>query len=293
MRFIPNAVTVKVARQALVLQKHSPTLLFAGGVVGVVATVVLASKATLKVEDILNKHDEKKDLADKMLVRQDSNYTEADHNKDLVVLYTQTSLDLVKLYGPAVVVGGLSIAALTGSHHILTSRNTSLTAAYAVLDKGYSEYRKRVQAALGNEAEAKLRYEHQIGEYVDDKGKLVEQTHVTKGAASIYARFFDEYSKNWTKQADYNRMFIVAQQNYLNDMLHARGHVFLNEAYDALGLDRSPEGAVVGWVLGNGDDYIDFGLFTSDSPAVQDFMTGREYSVLLDFNVDGVVYDKI
>lgn len=293
MRFIPNAVTVKVARQALVLQKHSPTLLFVGGVVGMVGTAVLASKATLKVEDVLDKHSIKAEAADKALAHDNIDYDDNDHMKDMVLLYTQTSVDLLKLYGPAVVVGGLSIAALTGSHHILSSRNAGLTAAYAVLDKGYSEYRKRVQATLGIEEEAKLRYEHQIGEYVDDKGKLVEQTHVTKGASSIYARFFDEYSKNWCKNADYNRMFIVAQQNYLNDLLNARGHVFLNEAYDALGLDRTKEGAVVGWVLGNGDDYIDFGLFTCDTPAAQDFMTGREYSVLLDFNVDGVIYDKI
>jgi hypothetical protein len=293
MRFIPNAVTVKVARQALVLQKHSPTILFTAGVVGMVGTVVLASKATLKVDEVLDRHELKAEQADKALKHDNIDYDDADYHKDMVVLYTHTAVDLLKLYGPAIVVGGFSIAALTGSHHILSSRNTALTAAYAVLDKGYSEYRKRVQAALGTEAEAKLRYEHQIGEYVDEKGKLVEQTHVTKGAASIYARFFDEYSKNWQRNADYNRMFIVSQQNYLNDLLHARGHVFLNEAYDALGLDRSKEGAVVGWVLGNGDDYVDFGLYTCDTPAVQDFMTGREYSVLLDFNVDGVIYDKI
>jgi hypothetical protein len=184
MRFIPNAVTVKVARQALVLQKHSPTLLFAGGVVGMVGTVVLASKATLKIDEVLDRHDTKTEQAKTALKHDNIDYNDTDYHKDMAVLYTQTAVELMKLYGPAIILGSLSIAALTGSHHILTSRNTGLTAAYAVLDKGYSEYRKRVQNALGNEAEAKLFYKNEEGVYIDEKGKTVHQTHVSEDAAS-------------------------------------------------------------------------------------------------------------
>jgi hypothetical protein len=88
-----------------------------------------------------------------------------------------------------------------------------------------------------------------------------------------------------------NRLFVTCQQNYLNHVLQVRGHVFLNEAYDALGLERSTAGAVVGWVMGdNGDNYIDFGIFEAQNAR---FVNGSERSILLDFNVDGVIYDKI
>ena len=51
--------------------------------------------------------------------------------------------------------------------------------------------------------------------------------------------------------------------------------------------------AVVGWVLGNGDNCIDFGIWDSANEKARDFVNGREGAILLDFNVDGVIYDLI
>jgi hypothetical protein len=63
-----------------------------------------------------------------------------------------------------------------------------------------------------------------------------------------------------------------------------------------LGLERSKAGAVVGWILsknGETDNYIDFGVFDGKTQSARDFVNGFEGSILLDFNVDGVIYDKI
>ena len=109
---------------------------------------------------------------------------------------------------------------------------------------------------------------------------------------SVYARFFDEGCEQWSKNPEYNLMFLRSQQNYYNDMLKSRGHVFLNEVYDALGIPRTQAGAVVGWMISdNGDNFIDFGVFDGDRPRARDFVNGYERSILLDFNVDGVIYD--
>ena len=54
--------------------------------------------------------------------------------------------------------GGLSIAALTRSHNILTKRNAALTAAYGALEKGFSEYRARVVEKYGEEEDRDFRY---------------------------------------------------------------------------------------------------------------------------------------
>ena len=61
-----------------------------------------------------------------------------------------------------------------------------------------------------------------------------------------------------------------------------------------IGVPRSKAGSVVGWILiGNvRDNWIDFGIWDDDDN-VRDFINGREGSILLDFNVDGVIYDKI
>lgn len=297
---IKNKVTSKVGRRILVTQKHSPTLLFGVGVVGVVATVVLASRATLKMEEVLSEAEEKKgQIEDASMVK---GYTEEDAKKDGILVKSQTALKIVKLYAPAAAVGIVSIGAFTGSHVILNRRNAAVTAAYAALDKGFRQYRERVVAEYGLEKDQEFRFEIVEREMaVDtDEGTAAKTVRVVSpnNRGSIYSRFFDEISSNWSPVRHQNQFFVQAQQNYANDLLNARGHVFLNEVYDMLGLERSKEGSVVGWLKGNpdGDGYIDFGVFRKNTAGVfeaQRFVNGEEKSVLLDFNVDGTIWDKI
>ena len=125
----------------------------------------------------------------------------------------------------------------------------------------------------------------------NDDGETEEAYVVSDGGLSPYARFFDESSSSFQKNPELNKLYIQCQQNFANDMLLARGHVFLNDVYDMLGLERSSAGAVVGWVLdGDGDNHIDFGVYDVRN---EHFLKSWEPRVLLDFNVDGVVYDKI
>ena len=293
MKLVPNAIGRKVGRTVLVTGKHSPTLLFVGGVVGFGATVVLACRATLRVESVLDEHQEK--LNDIQSVTHPK-YSNHDRRHDKVVLYSQTIANLGRIYGPAVVVGSLSVAALTGSHNILSKRNAAVGAAYAALEKGFKEYRKRVVEELGEEKDREFRYGVvEVREVVQGKNgpesRVVKKID-TKWGRSIYARVFDEYNPNWQSIPEHNRIFLSSVQNYMNDRLHFRGHLFLNEVYDALGMDRSKAGQVVGWVVGNGENYVDFGLFDGSFDNNQ-FVNGNVGSVFLDFNVDGVVYDKL
>ena len=291
MNLLPSGVSRKFARQILVAQKHSPTLLFGAGVIGVVASTVLACKATLKLEELLY---ETRDELNTVKHLEHSKYSEDDRKKDITYVYVRTCVKLSKLYGPSIVIGSASVAALTGSHHILSKRNAALTAAYAAVQKSFDEYRGRVVEQLGEEKERELRY--QVKEVADGKDKEGKKktVKVASGSPSMYARFFDDNNRNWSPTSEYNILFLRCQQNYANDQLKARGHVFLNDVYDSLGMERSTEGAVVGWLWdGTGDNFIDFGVF--DSPACDgffEFVQGRQ-GVWLDFNVDGVVYDKI
>ena len=290
---VKTAVTSKAGRQILKAQKHSPHLLFGAGVVGVVATAVLAARATLKMEEVLETTDAELRLSKKV----HANETSRAYKQEVAFVRVDAAFKVAKLYAPAATVGALSVAALTGSHVILTKRNLAVTAAYAGLDKAFQEYRSRVIDQIGPEKERELRYETEIREIVreTEEGPQVEKVvRVSNGTTpSAYARFFDEVSKNWSKEAEYNHLFLRCQQNYANDLLQSRGHVFLNEVYDMLGIERSRAGAVVGWIIGkDGDNFVDFGVFDGDNPRARDFVNGREGSILLDFNVDGVIYDK-
>jgi hypothetical protein len=294
MKFVPEVIGRTIARNTLLIQKSSPGVLFGVGVVGMVGSTVLACRATLKMDEVLDDAKEKLDTSRNL---QHEDYSEKDRSRDKTLIYFQTGVKVVRIYGPAVVVGAVSIGCLTRSHRILTQRNAALTSAYALLDRGFKEYRARVVEKYGEEQDRNFRYGTRKVEIVDPKTEKTKKlTRVSLDDPSIYARFFDASSPSWNKNPEYNLYFLRCQQNWSNDLLKSRGHVFLNEVYDMLGLERTQAGAVVGWILsqnGETDNFVNFGVFNGKTEAARDFVNGFEGAILLDFNVDGVIYDKI
>ncbi len=293
MKLIPNAVSIRVARSALLGSQNAPSMLFAVGVVGVTCSTVLACRATLKLSDTLE--EAKSDLAIANSLEYDEGH-EGERKRDVATIYVRSIVRVGTLYAPAVIIGGASIAALTKSHSILTQRNAAMMAAYAALERGFGDYRSRVIDKYGENQDREFRYATEKVEITDEKTgkkKKVKQAALSNHG-SVYARFFDQTCDSWNKEAYYNFEFLKCQQNYANDLLRSRGHIFLNEIYDILGLERSMAGQVVGWVWNNpeGDKYIDFGCFGPDE-GFTDFALRQDQGILLDFNVDGVVYDKL
>lgn len=293
MRFVPEVIGRQIARNALHLQKASPEVLLGVGIAGMVGSTILACRATLKVDTVLDEAKTKLDTA-KTLEHYD--YSEKDRSRDISLIYFQSGVRVVKLYAPAVIVGVASIYAIRTSHGILNRRNIALTAAYGALEKGFAEYRSRVVDKYGEEEDRNFRYGTREVEIVDSKGKKKTVTRVGLDDPSIYARFFDPNSSSWSKEPEYNLIFLKCQQNYANDLLTSRGHIFLNEVYDMLGIPRSKAGAVVGWLRTSDDstdNFVNFGVFDGNRQVVRDFVNGLEGAILLDFNVDGVIYDKL
>jgi len=298
MMVLPPAVTRKVGRLTLLANKNSPEILFGVGVVGVVGTVVLACRATLKVSDVLDEANKELANAEFLVSHDKADYNVKTAARDIKVIKTKTAISIMKLYAPAVVVGGLSIAALTGGHRIQQNRIAGLTAAYAALEKGFEQYRKRVVDELGEEKDLEFRHGKKIESTIEKTDKGVKTTEVVKlgDAPSIYSVFFDQFNKHWEPNDMHNRNFLQLQQTYANDRLNAYGHLFLNEVYDMLGVPRTPAGAVTGWVWKKhskaGDGFVDFGIFKHGNKDIRDTHYGRD-GYLLDFNVDGVIYDLL
>jgi len=279
----PAVIGRQLARQALMMQKNAPTILFGTGVAGMVGSTVLACRATLKLEQVTAAtHRDMHAAADN---------GDARH---AAVVYAKGTGKVIKLYMPAVLIGAASIGCLTKSHNLLNQRNLALTAAYTAVDRAFQEYRERVIDKYGREQDDYFRYASEEVDLVDEKGKLETVRRVsTEEVPSMYARFFDQFASTWSKDPEYNYVFLISQQRYANDMLKARGHLFLNEVYDMLGLERTNAGSVVGWIISkDGDNFVDFGVFEGSEKS-RDFVNGREGAILLDFNVDGVIWDKI
>ena len=290
-----------------VVQKHSPEILAGVGVVGVVASTVMACKATMKLNDIL---EESKETRDKIREvesnpRYEEQYSHEDAKKDLTINYTQTGLKIAKLYAPAVILGSASLGCLLASNDILRKRNAALSAAYMTVDKSFKEYRQRVVDRFGEEVEKEIRYnikaEEVTSTVVAEDGSETTVTETVKtmdpNLYSDYAKFFDEASPYWQKDPEYNFMFLKSQQQYANDLLKARGRLFLNEVYEMLGIEKTKAGQIVGWVYNTenpiGDNFVDFGIFDMSKERVRAFVNGYEPSILLDFNVDGDIWSMM
>ena len=290
------------------VRKQSPAILIAAGVVGVVASTIMACKATTKIIDILAESKEDLDAVHAAASKPETLpegtvYTEEDTKQDLRIVYVQTGIKFVKLYGPSAVLGTLSLASILMSHRILSKRNVALAAAYATIDKGFKEYRGRVVERFGDQVDKELRYNIKAKTIekntIDENGKdktvneIVETAEIDK--YSDYAKFFAEGNPYWEKDAEYNLMFLRKQERYANDKLKAKGYLFLSEVYEMLGIPETKASRVVGWIYDEshpiGDNYIDFGIYDTNSLAKSYFVNGHERNIILDFNVDGNIWE--
>jgi len=288
-------------------RKHSPEILLGVGIAGGVASGVVACRATLKVHKIRVEYYEMvEDIETGFNEFSREEYTEEDFKNDLFIAKVQTAVKYVQLYIPAAMLATGSITLILFGHRIMAKRLVGVMAAYQVLDTAFKNYRQRVVEDLGEDVDNMYRFgitselKTKITTTKSGKEKKTEVKEIGVPDAndpkfknvSMYARFFDESSTQWRKNHDGNLFFLKAQEQYANDRLNIEGFVLLNEVLENLGIPRTREGCVVGWVKkGEGDGYISFGIYNPENADfINDYQADR---ILLDFNVDGIVYDKI
>lgn len=290
------------------IKKNSPEILLGAGIVGFVGTIVLACRATCRADEVLEFHRRKiKDINDAKEIADadpegEMSYDVEIYRQDKAIRYLKTTGSLAKLYAPTIAVGTLSLACILTSRNIMQKRYLGVVAAYNGLSAAFEEYRKRVRDEYGEGLDKHFRYGTTYDElpvYDENGKKTKEKEQVEKTDTGMVmqtddsCRFFDSSNPNWDKNPTFSMMWLRGQQNILNDILHTRGHVFLNEVYDALGFPHTPQGAVLGWIDGEGDNCIDFGLYDPNKESVRRFVNGVDNVIMLEFNHDGVIWDKI
>lgn len=315
-----NTVTRAASKYGYKLKKASPTIMIVGAAVGGVAATVLACKATIKAQDILAEHNAAvetihmtKDQIEKgeIALGEGESYTEKDFKNDITATYVQTGLKLAKVYAPAVSLGIASLGCMFGSHHIMSKRNATLTAAYIALDKAFEEYKGRVTDRFGNRVQEEL--EHNIkaveveNKKTNDQGveeTIKEYKDVAMQHSSPYTCIFDETVDTWQPDNMLNRNYLFLMEQSANKRLRTQGHLFLNEVLGSIGTHggvsmKTPEGQIVGWIYDPNDpskqNHVDFGVtsYVEGYDPTNDFIDGYERSVILRFNCDGPIIDKI
>ena len=311
---IKQTVMRNLSKAGLTLKKHSPEILLVVGIASGIGGAVAACKATLKVDAVTSKTKEDiekiHEATETGVTAAGEEYSAEDAKKDLTIVYVQTGVKLAKLYAPAVGLGVISITSILAGHNIMRKRNVALAAAYTIVDTNFKEYRGRVVERFGQELDKELRDNIKAVEVeekvVNEDGteetvkKTVDAVHVDLNGLdgySDYAKFFDESSAFYSDSPEYNLMFLKRQEDWATTKLRERGYLMLNEVYESLGLMQTEAGSYVGWVYDKSrpaeENKVDFCIYQLHRERNRAFVNGFEPVILLDFNVDGYIMNKI
>lgn len=293
-------------------KKYSPEILLGLGLVGMFGGTILACKATMKVEEILDEYREGVNSIDEGVELHEAGeiqYPPEVARKDMQITKANTAIAFVKLYAPSTTLMLVSTGCILGSYRIMSKRNVALMAAYKVMEEAFSTYRGRVVKELGEVKDAHFMYGtdtvlEETTEMVDGKKKKVtnEREELVPGAKlSGFARIFcDERpdqlgswvgSTAFSPVHDYNLSFLEAKEKYFNDKLVIKGFVTINDVFEELGFATTEAGMITGWKYkaDNGDGYISFRPRGIDG----NWAMGTDGDdIVLDFNIDGVIFDQ-
>lgn len=217
------------------LKKNSPTILSCVASVGVVASTVLAIKATPKaLKAIENATEEKGEELTKIEVV-----------KSTAQLYIPTAITCIS-----------TIACILSANTLNKKQQASLISAYALLDDTFKKYRKAAVDVYGDEADAKIKAEMANNSYVSCDGWHIYNPDCDKDSEKLL--FYDFYSQRFFN-ATYGQ--VVNAEYHINRNLQLRGDVSVNEFYEFLGIDSIDGGDNIGWRM---DDLIEGGLIWLD-----------------------------
>lgn len=219
--------------------RNASTILTCLGGVGVVATAVLAVKATPKAMRLIEKAEEEK--GDEL-----------------------TRIETVKAtwkpYIPAVVTGIATIACIFGANTLNKRQQAAMMSAYALLDSSYKEYTQKVKDLYGEETHQKIinaiAAEKAENMAVQAPGYVNNNRLYTDEKCGEERLFYDEYGKRFF-QATLEQ--VISAEYHLNRNYVLRGYTVLNELYDFLGLEPTKYGSELGWAIDDdGSFWIDF-----------------------------------
>lgn len=244
----------KVAKQ---VSKHGPTIAMVAGGAAVVGGTVAACKATLNSQSVIEESKKRLETIDKLHSGEieptdGTPYTEETYKKDIRLAKVDTAIKVAKNYAPAVGLIGVGLGCMFGSHHVMSKRNATLTAAYITLDQAFKDYRVHVTEKYGESVQREL--EHGCKEIlndISDDGALLSPATMQKireQEKSPYSLLFDEFSREWSSNPTINMSNLISVQEKLSKILRYRGtYVTLNDLADMLDIPRTPTGQLVGW----------------------------------------------
>lgn len=203
-----------LGRTKLFWNRRGATILTCVGSAGVIATTVMAVKATPKALQLIDDAVEEK-------------------GSEL------TRFELVKTAGPAyittAVMGATTISCIFGANVLNKRHQAALTSAYALLNTSYKEYKAKVLELYGEEGEQKVRTE-----LAQDKFEEQEVKNEDDGKLL----FYDEYSQRFFKATSET---VLRAKYEINKEVTCNYYATMNELYALLDIPPIADGEKIGW----------------------------------------------
>lgn len=283
-----STITKISGKVGAALVKRGPELLIGGGIVAFGGAIGMTIKATT---DFNNR------IVPKYEVETIKIEAETPDAREINKIKYEFCKDTVVAYTPAFILCLISLGCFIENHNLMKKRNVAIVCAYKVLNDSFKNYRTRVIEEYGEDVDYRFKNnlttskitEIETDEDGKKKKKKVDVDIITT-APTGYSYIFDDkhYNGNITDVFSTRVQLEMAQES-ANVILKTRGYITLNEVLRSIGLSETTEGAVVGWQMkGDGDGFVDFRM-----KQVYDAENPGEVVFMLDFNVDGLIYQDI
>lgn len=202
-----------IYKSKMFLKRNGSTILTYMGGVGVVATSVMAVKATPKALYLLDMAEEQK-------------------GEELTLVEKVQTAGSV--YIPSIIICASTLACIFGANALNKRKQAALMSAYALLDNSYKEYKRKVTQLYGEDADktvqesiAKDKYE-KANITLDDEKRL----------------FYDEFSGRYF-ESTLEKVLIAEYE--LNKEFGRTGYAYLNRFYELLGISKKYNRKALGW----------------------------------------------
>jgi hypothetical protein len=241
-------LTSIVKRTKSTLRRHGSEILTGLGITGMIATTIMAVRATPKAMKIINGE----------LHYRNRPRNEGEHKKQIEKLPAKEVIKCTwKCYVPAVITGTASIACIIGANSLNARQNAALAAAYTLSESALKVYKDKVIETIGEEREKEVRdkvaRERVISNPVSDRDIFVTGNGETLCLESISGRYF---------KSDVEA--IKRAENAANKLLLNDSYITLNDFYYELGLDGTSMGNDLGWSMDDGLIDINFNSQLTD-----------------------------
>ena len=302
---LTSTITYAVGHAKTFFSRNSAEILLIGGAIGVVTGTIMACKATLKADFVMDEYKTKKEKIGTCLENPEIDYDEITAKEDLKNLTIQTAVKMIKCYAPAVILESFSIGTIFASNHIMQQRNAALAASCAAVEAAYKKYREKVVEKYGKEVDDEFYY----GTKTENKKitttdpETGEKTKTTESktylqeeyGCSPYAVLFDSSAIEFYQDDATNMFMLKNREKEATVRLRANGMLTLNDVYEMIGVKPTDIGLTHGWIFEkdnpDGDNEVKFDM---RHVYVKDPYSDREErAILIDFNCDGFVYGRV